>query len=96
YQELQIQMVQKTELEGTLELALEYAASTEKAFNEGLSTSTAVVEARSKVTQVKAMVLKLFYDYDVTLATLLQISGAPAEYLQYCEGENTIAESLTN
>ncbi|HPE75934.1 MAG TPA: TolC family protein [Draconibacterium sp.] len=96
YQELQIQMEQKNELEGTLELALEYAASTEKAFNEGLSTSTAVVEARTKVTQVKAMVLKLFYDYDVTLATLLQISGAPAEYLQYCEGENTIAESLTN
>jgi outer membrane protein TolC len=96
YEELQIQMEQKTELEGTLELAREYAASTEKAFNEGLSTSTVVVEAQTKVAQVKAMRLKVFYDYDVTLATLLQTAGAPADYLQFCAGENTIVESLTN
>jgi len=94
YQELQMQMEQKTELESTLQLAEEYASSTEKAFGEGLATSTAVVDAYTKVAQVKALRLKVFYDYDVTLAKLLQMAGIPEQYINYCSGENTIIESI--
>lgn len=84
FEELQMQMEQKTELEGTLELAEEYAASTEKAFNEGFANSTAVVDAFTKVAQVKAMRLKVLYDYDVTLAQLLQTAGVPEQYINFC------------
>lgn len=94
YQELHMQMEQKAELETTLELAEEYAASTEKAFDEGLATSTTVVEARSKVAQVKALRLKVMYDYDVDLARFLQVAGMPEEFISYCSGPNTISESL--
>jgi len=94
YQELLMQMEQKQELQSTLALATEYSASTEKAFNQGLATSTSVVDAYVKVAQVKALSLKVMYDYDVALARFLQASGTPAEFITYCSGENTISESL--
>jgi len=96
YEELHMLMEQKTELETTLELANEYAQSTEKAFREGLATSNTVVEAQTKVTQVKALRLKVMYDYDVTLASFLQTSGVPEEFSNYCSGENVVSESLQN
>jgi outer membrane protein TolC len=95
YEELQMQMEQKNELESTLELAKEYASSNEKAFKEGLATSTSVVDAFTKVAQVQALRLKVFYDYDVTLAKLFQTAGVPEQYLTFCAGENTINESIT-
>jgi len=94
YQQLYMQMEQKTELESTLELALEYAESTEKAFNEGFANSTSVVEAHTKVAQVKALRLKVLYDYDVALARFLQAAGMPEAFTLYCSGENTEIESL--
>ncbi len=94
YEELHMLMEQKTELETTLELAEEYAQSTEKAFSEGLATSNTVVEAQTKVTQVKALRLKVMYDYDVTLAGFLQTSGVPQEFSNFCSGENVVSESL--
>jgi outer membrane protein TolC len=93
-QELSIQLEQIEELDKTLELATEYCTSTEKAFAQGLSTSTAVVDAHTKIAQVKIMRLKVFYDYDTTLAKLLQIAGMPEQFLNYCAGDNTIVESL--
>lgn len=94
YQELHMQIEQKNELETTLTLAQEYAASTDKAFNEGFATSTTVVEAHTKVAQVKALRLKVMYDYDVQLALFLQMTGVPGEFTAFCSGENTISESL--
>lgn len=94
YNELQLQIEQKTELEKTLELANEYCRSTEKAFNEGLATSTNVVEAHTKVLQVKTKRLKVFYDYDVALAHFLQTAGAPEQFIRFAKSENTVNESL--
>lgn len=94
YQELQMQMEQKTELETTLELANEYCVSTEKAFREGFATSTSVVEAHTKVMQVKTKRIKVMYDYDVTLARFFQTTGTPEEFLNYSHGDNTTFESL--
>jgi outer membrane protein TolC len=95
YQELEMQMEQKNELESTLELAQEYSSSTEKAFSEGFSTSLMVVDAYTKVAQVKALRLKVLYDYDVTLARLLQAAGVPGQYINFCAGDNTVVESIT-
>ena len=94
-EELEAQKEQKSELDNTLELANEYASSTEKAFGEGLANSTSVVEAHSKVAQVKALRLKVLYDYDVTLARLFQTSGIPDEFFGYASGSNTVYESIT-
>jgi len=94
YQELQMQMEQKTELETTLELAEEYLRSTEKAFSEGFATSTSVVDAYTKVAQVKTLRLKVLYEYDVALASFLQTAGIPEEYITFCNGENTLTDSL--
>ncbi|WP_081485215.1 TolC family protein [Marinilabilia salmonicolor] len=94
YNELQMQMEQKNDLETTLELANEYCSSTEKAFNEGLANSTKVVEAHSKVIQAKVMRLKVLYDYDVALSLFFQTTGTPQQFLNYSLGENTILESL--
>lgn len=96
YQELQMQMEQKQELEKTLELAQEYSSSTQKAFNEGLATSSSVVDAMTKVAQVKALRLKVLYDYDVALAHFFQVVGVPELFASYCSGENTSTESLTD
>lgn len=94
YNELNNELIQIEELKNTLDLATEYCNSTEKAFSEGFVNSTSVVEAQSKLAQVKALRLKSFYQYDVTLAALLQISGTPDSYINYCNGENTIVESI--
>lgn len=93
-QELSMYLEQIDELEKTLELATEYSQSTEKAFAQGLSTSTAVVDAQTRVLQVNILRLKVFYDYDTTLAKLLEIAGIPEQFLNYCSGENTIIEVL--
>lgn len=94
HQELLMQLEQISYLDKTLELVNEYCTSTEKAFAQGLATSTSVVDAHTKVAQVKLLRLKVFYDYDTTLAKLLQTAGIPEQYLIYYAGENTIIESL--
>lgn len=94
YNELQVQLEQIEELDNTLELAKEYSSSTKKAFKEGFTNSTTVVEAQSKLALVKALRLKAFYQYDVTLSALLQVTGIPEQFLIYASGENTIVESL--
>jgi len=94
HQELSMQLEQIADLDKTLELVNEYCTSTEKAFAQGISTSTSVVDAHSKIEQVKLLRLKVFYDYDITLAKLLQTAGIPEQFLIYYTGENTIIESL--
>lgn len=94
FHELNMQLEQKTALETTLELANEYCSSTEKAYTQGLATSTSVVEAHAKVLQVKTQRLKVMYDYDVALAYFLQIAGAPEQFVEFSNAENSIKESL--
>jgi outer membrane protein TolC len=91
---LKLKFKKKPQLQTTLELANEYSASTEKAFREGLATSTSVVEAHTKVMQVKVKRIKVMYDYDVALAHFFQSTGTPEEFLNYSNGDNTIFESL--
>lgn len=94
YQELEMHMEQNEELETTLELAEEYLRSTQKAFNEGFATSTTVVDAYTKVAQVKTLRLKVLYEYDVALASFLQTAGISHEYITYSSGANTLTLTL--
>ncbi len=94
FHELQMQIEQKSELETTLELANEYCFSTEKAYGEGFASSTTVVEAHTKVLQVKTRLLQVMYQYDVALAHFLQNAGIPDKFADLSKNENEMAESL--
>ncbi len=94
YQQLGMQVEQLDELDKTLEFAKTYAESREKAFHEGLSTSTELVDANLLVAKVKIDRLQALYSYDVTLATLLQVCGTPEVFLSYQTSEDAISETF--
>jgi outer membrane protein TolC len=94
HQQLGMQVEQLEELDKTLEFAQTYVDSRNKAFHEGLSTSTELVDANLLLAKVKIERLQALYNYDVTLATLLQVCGSPEMFLQYQASAQTITEGI--
>ena len=94
HQQLGMQVEQLEELDKTLEFAKTYVESRDKAFHEGLSTSTELVDANLLLAKVKIDRLQAMYNYDVTLATLLQICGSPNLFLEYQSSAQVINESI--
>jgi len=94
YQELKMQAEQISSLETTLEFANAYLESQEKAFSEGFATSADVVDANLLVAKTKIDRLQAMYQYDSTLAGLLQLCGQPQLFMDFVSSENTINESL--
>lgn len=94
HQQLGMQVEQLEELDKTLEFAKTYVDSRDKAFREGLSTSTELVDANLLLAKVKIERLQAMYNYDVTLATLLQICGNPELFMAYQSGSQVITESF--
>lgn len=94
HQQLGMQVEQLEELDKTLEFAKTYVESRDKAFHEGLSTSTELVDANLLLAKVKIDRLQAMYNYDVTLATLLQICGSPDLFLEYQSSAQIITESI--
>ena len=94
HQQLGMQVEQLEELDKTLEFAKTYVESRDKAFHEGLSTSTELVDANLLLAKVKIDRLQAMYNYDVTLATLLQICGSPDMFLAYQSSSQVIIESF--
>lgn len=93
YQQVQMGQEQLKELETALEFASEYSKVREKAFHEGMSTSTQVVDARLVVAKVKIERLQAMYNFDVALAKLLQYSGQHDQFMGYQQREDTLYES---
>ena len=94
HQQLGMQVEQLEELDKTLEFAKIYVESRDKAFHEGLSTSSELVDANLLLAKVKIDRLQAMYNYDVTLANLLQICGNPELFLTYQAGSQSITESF--
>jgi outer membrane protein TolC len=94
HHQLAMQVEQLEELDTTLEFATTYADSREKAFREGLSTSTELVDARLLVAKVKIERLQALYNYDTNLAVLLQVCGNPELFLEYQASAQAITESF--
>jgi outer membrane protein TolC len=94
HQQLGMQVEQLEELDKTLEFAKTYVESRDKAFHEGLSTSTELVDANLLLAKVKIDRLQAMYDYDVTLAALLQVCGSPEMFIQYLSSKQAITESI--
>ena len=94
HQQLGMQVEQLEELDKTLEFAKLYVDSRDKAFHEGLSTSTELVDANLLLAKVKIDRLQAMYNYDVTLATLFQICGNPDLFLDYQSSNQAATESF--
>lgn len=80
YTELQKAIENVNALKGSLELTLELVRIREKAFQEGMATSTEVVDAEVMLSKIKVAYMLAFYQYDVALINLLSICGAPHEF----------------
>lgn len=62
----------------TIDLSRELVRMRRKAFAEGMATSTEVVDAEVMLSKVRIAVLLAYYEYDVALANLLSLCGAPS------------------
>lgn len=70
-------------LNTTLEMSEELVRIRKKSFQEGMATSTEVVDAEVMLSKVKTAFLLAYYQYDVALINLLSLCGIPELFDQY-------------
>ena len=85
YNELNMYREQLTELETANRYAEEYLRSREKEYREEISNSTQVIDARLALAQVRTERLQAMYNYDITLAHLLEYSGVAGDFPSYAK-----------
>ena len=93
YNELKMYKEQLDELDVAVHYAEEYVRVRDKAFQEEMSNATEVVDANLALAQVRIERLQAMYNFDLTLAKLLQMSGLPDEFRNYRLGANMKQES---
>lgn len=76
-------------LNTTLEMSLELVRIRLKSFQEGMATSSDVVDAEVMLSKVKTAFLLAYYQYDVALIHLLSICGIPEVFDQYRKAGKT-------
>ena len=67
----------------TIDLSKELVRMRRKAFAEGMATSTEIVDAEVMLSKARIAVLLAYYEYDVALASLLSLCGAPERFERY-------------
>ncbi len=93
HHELGMQVEQLESLDKSLAFAESYVESKDKAFHEGLTSSSELVDARLLVAKFRIERLQVMYQYDVALASLLQFCGVPDQFLDYQQRKDLIAGS---
>lgn len=83
HQELYMAVEQLHELTSAAAFADEYYRVRLNAFSEGLASSTDVTDASLAVAKVKVEQLQAKYNYDLTLARLLELAGIPEYFNTY-------------
>ena len=83
YTQLQNALDNVKALNTTLEMSNELVRIRQKSFQEGMATSTEVVDAEVMLSKVKTAFLLAYYQYDVALINLLSICGIPESFHQY-------------
>ena len=83
YHELIMYRDQLTELETARDYAEEYLHARETEFHQEMTNSTQVIDARLALAQVKTERLQAMYNFDLSLARLLEYSGIPADFTAY-------------
>lgn len=77
----------------TINFAQEYLRVKTKAFSEGVSTSSDVVDAQLNLAKSKIERMELAYKYDVAFAKLLEVCGLSHKYHNYMTGATSKAIS---
>lgn len=70
-------------LNTTIEMTRELVRIRKKSFQEGMATSTDVIDAETMLSKVQIAFLLAYYKYDVALASLLSTCGIPQHFWQY-------------
>ncbi len=93
YNELMNALEQYESTDAALEFADEYVRVRTRAFEEGLSTSVDVVDAQLALSRVKIERLTALYNFDVSLANLLEASGQNNNFENYITRSELEVES---
>lgn len=92
YQELMKSLEEYHSIEASYRFAEEYLRVREKAYTEGVGTSTEVVDARLALAKVRIDRLKAVYDFDVALASLLETGGISSQYTGFLHRKDVEVE----
>jgi len=90
YQELHMYLEQINELDAAMEFTKEYSRAREKAFSEGMATTTQVSDASLAVVKAKIERLQAIYAWDVALSKLLYYSGQSDKFVSYMNRPDAI------
>jgi len=93
YHELNMYHEQLIELESAQKYADEYLVAREKEFHQDITNSTEVVDANLALAKVKTERLEVIYNYDLTLAKMLEFAGVPQNFNAYFKRPGTKTES---
>jgi len=96
YQEMQMSIDQINDLNTALEFTEEYYRVRQKAFHEGLATSTDVVDASLALVKVKIEKLQAAYAFDVALVKVLELSGLSDRFEAYQKSPKAKIEKFDN
>lgn len=83
YTQLQNALDNVEALHTTIDMSRELVRIRRKSFQEGMATSTEVVDAQVVLSKVKMAFLLAYYQYDVALANLLAVCGTPETFQAY-------------
>jgi outer membrane protein TolC len=93
YHELNMYHEQLVELESAQKYADEYLAAREQEFQQDMTNSTEVVDARLALAKVRIERLEVLYNYDLILARMLEIAGVPQDFSAYFKRPGVKTES---
>lgn len=83
YSEIQDAKDNVTALNTTIEMSRELVRIRKKSFQEGMATSTDVIDAETMLSKVQIAFLMAYYQYDVALASLLSTCGTSEHFWEY-------------
>lgn len=83
YTELQKSQEEVVTLQTTITMSEELLRIRRKSFDEGMATSTEVVDAEVLLSQVKIAMLLAFFEFDVSLASLCSVCGVPEMFWKF-------------
>lgn len=85
YKELQQAEEEVNTLQTTIAMSRELLRIRRKSFEEGMSTSTEVVDAEVMLSKVQIALLLAYYQFDVSLASLCSVCGAPEMFWTFSD-----------
>ena len=83
YNQTQSALVNVSALKTTMEMSMELVRSRQRAFTEGMASSSEVIDAELILSKVRIATLMAYYQFDSGLINLLAVCGIPETFHQY-------------